>query len=72
MQTVEHMSALAGKLAMMFPDAAVRERVKDELQRYGLEAHEREAYRVWLAILKAAGTGIEQIKEWTDIAKRDY
>jgi hypothetical protein len=56
----------------MFPDAAVRERVENELQRYGLEEYEREAPRVRLAILKVVGTRIERIREWTEIAKRDY
>ena len=72
MNAIDHFSVLVRKLATMFPDPAVRERVEDELQRYGLEEHERETPRVRLAILKVAGTGIEQIREWTDIAKRDY
>ena len=72
MNMIDHVSVLARKLASMFPDAAVRKRVEGELQRYGLEEYERETPRVRLAILKVAGTGIEQIREWTDIAKRDY
>ena len=72
MNTIDHDAVLAGKLVKMFPDPAVRAQVEDELNRYGLEEYERERPRVQLAILKVASTGIEKIKEWTDIAKRDY
>ena len=69
---IDYNARLSEKLTKMFPDPAVRVRAESELNRYGLEKHEREKSRVRLAILKVAGTGMEQIKEWTDIAKRDY
>jgi hypothetical protein len=69
---INYNNLLSEKLAKMFPDPAARLRVANELDRYGPEKHEREKSRVRLAILKVAGTEMEQIKKWTDIAKRDY
>ena len=56
----------------MFPDRLLRDMVQNELSSYGQEGHEREGDRVRLAILKVAGTSLEQIREWLAIAKRDY
>ena len=69
---IDHAVILEAKLAKMFPDAAVRVQIENELNRYGLEKYERERTRVQLAILKVAGISFEQIKKWTDIAKQDY
>jgi len=68
----EHAAILIRKLNSMFPDAGLREGICRELQRYGNEQHERETARVRVAILKVAGASREQIREWVDVAKRDY
>lgn len=69
---VDPATILARKLADMFPDPALRAQVEKELGRYGTESYERERVRVQVAILKVAGPAIPRIREWTDIAKRDY
>ena len=56
----------------MWADPAERGRVRSELQKFGAEAHEREAERVHLAILKLCEARTERVIELVAAAKRDY
>jgi len=69
---IDHAAILVQKLASMFPNSEERDRIRDELNKYGQEPYEGAISRVQLAILKVAGTSFEKIREWTDIAKRDF
>lgn len=69
---IDHTALLMKKLASMFPNSAERDRIRDELNKYGQEPHEGAISRVQLAILKVAGLSFEKIREWTGIAKRDF
>lgn len=46
--------------------------VLQELNRYGLAAHEREHERVCLAILSLSEGSLDKLKELVELAKRDY
>jgi len=72
MTEIDYDAVLARKLCSMFPDPSVRKQVEDELNRYGVESYEREVPRVRVDILKVAGASLEKVREWADIAKRDY
>jgi hypothetical protein len=61
-----------GKIDALWPDPAERGRVRTELQKFGMEAHEREAERVRLAILKLCEARVERVIELVAAAKRDY
>jgi hypothetical protein len=45
---------------------------EQQLDRYGVESHEREKDRVQLAILKLANGDLAKLAEMVAIAKRDY
>jgi hypothetical protein len=63
---------LARKLEAFWPDALSRQRVRTELDRYGLAPHEREADRVLLAIIKLSAGDERKIADLLIAAKRDY
>jgi hypothetical protein len=63
---------LERKLAIMFPEDFTRRRVRKILGDYGSEAHEREADRVRLAILKLAGAELRAVDKYTGYAREDY
>jgi hypothetical protein len=63
---------VARKLAAMWPDLALRERARIELDRYGSEAHESEVDRVRLAILKLSDGELQRLAELVTAAKNDY
>ena len=63
---------VARKLASMWPDSAERECARAELSRYGSEAHEREAERVRLAILRLCDGQLERLADMVATAKQDY
>ena len=47
-------------------------RVLELLDTYGVESYERERERVQLAILKLSAGSEEKVREYVDVAKRDY
>lgn len=63
---------VARKLQGMWADVVDRARVRVELDRYGLEPHEREVARVHLAILRLCQGATEKVAEFVAAAKRDY
>jgi hypothetical protein len=63
---------VAGKLERLWPDENERTRVRAELERYGVEGHEREPDRVRLAVLKLSEGRSERVAELVARAKRDY
>ena len=72
MKYINYGEILQHKLVCLFPDSDARNSIQQELARYGLEEYEREIDRVRLAILKVAGVSPAQVREWVEIAKRDY
>ena len=60
------------KLAATFPDKKSREAAMAILRQYGVERHERESERVWLAVLKISGNDLAQISRNTALAKQDF
>jgi hypothetical protein len=58
------------KVEALFP-AERRDAVLDALDRYAGDAPEGRA-RVQLAILKASNGDHEQLREWVDVAQRDF
>jgi hypothetical protein len=46
--------------------------VLELLDTYGVESYERERARVQLAILKLSAGSEEKVREYVDVAKRDY
>lgn len=72
MREIDYKEVLTKKLGRLSVDDETRRAIAAELDRYGLEAYERETHRVRLAILKLGGASLERVKEWTDIAKTDY
>ncbi len=60
------------KLATTFPDEKSREAAMAILRQYGMEKHEHESERVWLAVLKISGNDLVQIQRNTALAKQDY
>jgi hypothetical protein len=60
------------KIDALWTDPVERGRVRAELQKFGTEAHEREAERVRLAILKLCDAHTERVIELVAEAKRDY
>ena len=63
---------LKSKLLTMFPENDARQEIIKILNQYGTETYEKEIDRVQLDILKLAGTSIEAVRMWVDVAKRDY
>ena len=63
---------VARKVEGMWPDPGIRERVLEELNKYGQEAHEREKERVRLAILKLCESRLDRVVELVSAAKCDY
>jgi hypothetical protein len=63
---------LKRKLEALFPVPSERETVLSILACYGTEKHEREPDRVKIAILRLAGTEIDKIRKYTQLAKEDY
>ena len=63
---------LERKLSVLFPDAAEREAVQAELDRYGTESYEQGVDRVRLAVIRLAGGSLEEVRRQVDIAKRDF
>ncbi|HEX6766213.1 MAG TPA: hypothetical protein VF103_12065 [Polyangiaceae bacterium] len=60
------------KLASMWPVESERALARDELRHYGTESYEREIERVRLAILKLSNGALEELRNMTAAAKRDY
>ena len=63
---------LLRKLESLFQDAQVRAEVLTLLETYGEEDYENEISRVKLAILKLAGSDLNEISKYTLMAKQDY
>lgn len=63
---------LRRKLAALFPAFAERRAAQLLLEGYGSAAHEREAERVRLAILKLAGADLDRLRRHVEMAKGDY
>jgi hypothetical protein len=59
-------------LAKLFPDRVARAKVEEVLSEYGTEKFHREGPRVKTAILKVAGSNLDEIKRCTDIACCDF
>src|SRR6266404_8879782 len=55
----------------IFPEAA-QDRALALLDTYGVESYERERERVQLAILKLSEGNEEKLREFVQVAKRDY
>jgi hypothetical protein len=72
MNEIDYRAVLGRKLGKMFPDPLVRRGVEAELKRYGGDTQEQGACRVRLAILKLAGTSSDKIREWVDVAEKDF
>jgi hypothetical protein len=60
------------KVNAMWSDPLERERVLNELQKYGQETYEQGTERVRLAILKLCNAHIDKVIELVAAAKRDY
>lgn len=69
---VDYHGILQRKLHLLFPERAAREAIRDELEQYGREAHEREPDRVRLAVLRIAGSDPDAVATWVAVARRDY
>lgn len=63
---------LGRKLIALFPEQKTRNMVNSIFDGYGVERHEQEAVRVKLAILKLAGSDLDEIKKMTNHAKADF
>lgn len=72
MEKTDYAAVLSKKMLQLFSDPDERAIVHEELIRYGQEEYEREPERVRVAILKVAGTSLEEIRQWVGIAKNDY
>jgi hypothetical protein len=72
MQQVSKKEVFLHKLAAAFPDEKLREAAMAILRQYGMEKHERESERVWLAVLKISGNDLAQIRRNTALAKQDF
>ncbi len=72
MQNIDKKEVFLRKLAVIFPDEQSREAAMAILRQYGMEKHERESERVWLAVLKISGSDLTQIRRNTALAKRDF
>lgn len=72
MDTRDVQETLARRLRTMFPDSRARDQVATLLARYGSEPSEHEPDRVRLDILKLAGSSIEAVETWVNVAKTDY
>ena len=72
MQNIEKKEVFLRKLATIFPDEQSREAAMAILRQYGMERHEPESERVWLAVLKISGDDLAQIRRNTELAKRDF
>jgi len=59
-------------LAKLFPDPDVRAEAEAILSQYGTEKYHREVPRVRTAILRVAGDNLEEIRQCTEYACRDY
>jgi len=59
------------KVCQLWPEHDFTEIVA-ELDRYGVEPHERERERVQLGILKLSGGELERLPALVDMAKGDY
>ena len=69
---MNHEDLLNRKLGKLFPDERERVSAVELLAAYGVESHEREPYRVRLAVLKLSGPDIAAIKQWIKQAKEDF
>ena len=63
--------SLDRKLRGLYPDASKRRLALNELLRYGASSDEPEPERVRLAILKLAGSNLEELRKTVDGAKED-
>lgn len=63
---------LNNKLESIFAEKSDRQLAIEILQIYGLEAHEQKPCRVWLAVLKLAGSNLAEIEKITKYAKQDF
>ena len=61
---------LSRKLESLFQDAQVRTEVLTLLKTYGEEDYENEASRVKLAILKLAGSDLNEISKYTQSLRK--
>lgn len=59
-------------MVALFPDLREREKALKALEHYGTEEFHREASRVRLAVLKMAGSNLERIDYYTELACIDY
>jgi hypothetical protein len=59
-------------LAKLFPDQSARKEVEAILWEYGTEKFHGEGPRVKTAILKVAGSSLNEIRRCTEIASCDY
>jgi hypothetical protein len=69
---MDHVKLLSLILIALFPNQLERKRVEKVLKKYGAEEPCRETARVRLAVLKLAGTELEQIDHYTGLACVDY
>lgn len=59
-------------IARLFPEETARAEVEEILSEYGTEKFHREGARVKTAILKVAGSNLDETKRCTDIACCDF
>ncbi len=59
-------------LSRYFPDAEERELAQSLLAGYGVESGQREALRVRAAVLKLAGSSLEELERQVRTACQDY
>lgn len=59
-------------LSKLFPEQELKDRAESIMSEYGTERFHREIFRVKVAILKVAGSNLEEITRATDIACCDY
>jgi hypothetical protein len=69
---VDYDAILPKILAKLFPEETVRAEVEEILSEYGTEKFHREVPRVRTAILKVAGSNLDEIERCTKIACCDY
>ena len=68
---IDYASILARKLSALFPQGSLLKRAETALNRYGAQPHERDVFRVRLAVLKLSEGDLEKIEAHTMRAKQD-